>query len=700
MPIFDFAPEPATIITTVTPLGNPPFTVTFTEYPGAAPSGAILFPFLSFFPDAPDNGCDPDGRGMPQGQGPEGFGAPGEGKQGGPGGGPCRTSAAPTTNGPTSTRPPLSSTQSTPESTELTSSQSARESASTPTSAETTQGGSTTTSSYTSSTSTHSVVTSDPRLPGSNPSAPSTTIPTPTQPSSTTAAAQDKAGGLSAGSAVGIALGVLAGASILIAAGLFLFLRERKRRRRRGSMTRKLRPGSEGGSRSRALSSTWSWLGSLATGSYPADPEYEYERRTSQHPHDSDDPFPFHGLGMGSEKSATRADPTTPAAGEHGARGVTIPEVFLPFVTASLARGGCSIWDEFTSAAAATQATQPAGSVPNAPATSTAPSSTSPSIRSTATISRTLPSPPNTTPTEPASTKNGPSSPSRALPAVASSSETAAAIAHHSSTGTLASSRASALTSSPPPSAPPRSSTPPPPSASDPHQLNTGTLIAIALSALAVALALALVVFLLLRRLRRRSASGKWKPRMSAESARRRLEPHIYGGHSSHGRVSSVWTGFGSVSVDPAFDSESRRDLLRARSSFGSAGVVAPVAEKPDAESDADGGPARREGEAAYTPGASPCASLAPVEVEGNPLVQDASARRHRMHGELPSLPRLDARAENSRSELSEDPLPGTDCDCDIALPLDHHDGGLEPRASGLGRATRSSGEVRSVEAL
>ena len=178
-----------------------------------------------------------------------------------------------------------------------------------PTSANSTQGESTTaTSSYNSSTSTSSVVTSDSGLPPANLSTPPIPIPTFTEPSTTATSAQAPAASLIAGSAVGIALGVFAGASVLVAAALFLFLRERKRQRHRDSITRKLRPESEGAP-SRVLSSTWSWFGSLAMGLEP-DPypkhTYAYETRQSWVPRGLDEP--------------TRADPTTLTFGEHGVR--------------------------------------------------------------------------------------------------------------------------------------------------------------------------------------------------------------------------------------------------------------------------------------------------------------------------------------------------------------------------------------------
>ncbi|PIL28529.1 hypothetical protein GSI_08567 [Ganoderma sinense ZZ0214-1] len=95
--------------------------------------------------------------------------------------------------------------------------------------------------------------------------------------------------GLSAGAAVGIALGVFAGAMCLVAGAvfLFLFLRRRKRKRRhRGSATsstRELKSGSSDiyseGAPSRPPSSTWSWFGSVAIGS-DSESEHRFQYRT------------------------------------------------------------------------------------------------------------------------------------------------------------------------------------------------------------------------------------------------------------------------------------------------------------------------------------------------------------------------------------------------------------------------------------
>ena len=160
--------------------------------------------------------------------------------------------------------------------------------------------------------------------------------------------------------------------------------------------------------------------------------------------------------------------------------------------------------------------------------------------------------------------------------------------------------------------------------------------------------------------------------------------------------MSSVWTGFGSVSVDPAFDAEteSRRELLRARSSFGSLPVAVAVAEKPPEGGELSG----REGGATHTPGASLSFSLAEVEVEGRPLARDTSARRHLAH-HRPLLSHLsDVHASESSEDLPQPPLR-IDCDYGVANPLEHHGNGIEWSASGAGRATRSPGEARDVDA-
>ena len=130
------------------------------------------------------------------------------------------------------------------------------------------------------------------------------------------------------------------------------------------------------------------------------------------------------------------------------------------------------------------------------------------------------------------------------------------------------------------------------------------------------------------------------------------------------------------MSVDPAFDSESRRELLRTRSSFGSLPVA--VAEKLP------------EGRAAHTP------SLATVEVEPDPLAREPSVRRDRMH-HGPLLPHLsDVRTSE---ELLHLPLR-IGCDYAVANPLGHHGIGIERSAFGVGLTTRSPRETRGVEVL
>ncbi|PIL28513.1 hypothetical protein GSI_08551 [Ganoderma sinense ZZ0214-1] len=119
----------------------------------------------------------------------------------------------------------------------------------------------------------------------------SVSIPsTPSVPSSISAPSS----GLSAGSAVGIALGVFAVASVTAVAGVFLFLQKRKRHRNRSLKSahypkRETKP-SEGMARSPSLSQTWSWLGSLAVGSEP-EPEWNHGLGASL-PHPRDDTCP------------------------------------------------------------------------------------------------------------------------------------------------------------------------------------------------------------------------------------------------------------------------------------------------------------------------------------------------------------------------------------------------------------------------
>ncbi|KAM5545354.1 hypothetical protein V8D89_000967 [Ganoderma adspersum] len=341
---------------------------------------------------------------------------------------------------------------------------------------------------------------------------------------------------------------------------------------------------------------------------------------------------------------------------------------------ASFVSSGCSRLAAATQTTAGHSTTIPGTGTPPAP--SITPLFTSPADTHSATTSaRTPPSP----------------SGSPALPANPVPSSSAGVTAHYTypATGVVTAYSTLTVAAFPPPPSPfpggPSSTTPPPSPPS--HQLNTGTIIAVVLSALAVILAGALALFFCCCRDRAQRSSGRSKRVSVVESSRRRLEPHAYGGHSSHGRVSSVWTGLGSVSVDPAFDSESRRELLR-RGSFGAARVA--IAEKPSEGVEAP--PGRGRG-AAYTPGASPCPSPAPIEIEAlDTLVQDAPIHQHRMRHGL--LPHLDVRAANARSESSEEllrlPLSGTDYDC-------ARGGGLERSASGVGCATESSGDVCRV---
>ncbi|PIL28528.1 hypothetical protein GSI_08566 [Ganoderma sinense ZZ0214-1] len=197
---------------------------------------------------------------------------------------------------------------------------------------------------------------------------------------------------------------------------------------------------------------------------------------------------------------------------------------------------------------------------------------------------------------------------SQQFPPVPSSS--AGAIVDVSATGPLALSSSATVTVSLPLS----SSTSPPPSS--PHRVDIGTIVAIALSALAVLLASALALFFLCRR-GRRPRSRTESRRTSVGSSQRRLEPYVYRGRSSR-RLSSVWTGFGSVSVDPDFDP--RPEPWR-RSESGSLGF--PFAEKPEPDQIHRGSAIACAPGASSSSYASRCPS--PASAEARPLVRDPS---------------------------------------------------------------------------
>nr|VWO98157.1 Uncharacterized protein [Ganoderma boninense] len=181
------------------------------------------------------------------------------------------------------------------------------------------------------------------------------------------------------------------------------------------------------------------------------------------------------------------------------------------------------------------------------------------------------------------------------------------------------------------------------------HQLNTGIIVAIALSAFAVLLASAITLFLLFCR------------RGHAQRSRK-IEVHTHRGRWSR-RLSSVWTGLGSVSVDPCFDSS--ESLWRHSDQVG-----CQVANPEKLE-----------------PGASACTSPTPTEVR--PLVQDTSV--HSLHEGVA----LQA------SSTSLGLLALTGIAYTTAKPVNHDGEKLaEWRRSGASRVTASSGGVQSVEAL
>ncbi|KAM5536293.1 hypothetical protein V8D89_010029 [Ganoderma adspersum] len=218
-------------------------------------------------------------------------------------------------------------------------------------------------------------------------------------------------------------------------------------------------------------------------------------------------------------------------------------------------------------------------------------------------------------------------------------SSSAGATAHYTypATGVVTAYSTLSAAASPPPPSPfpggPSSTTPPPSPPS--HQLNTGTIIAIVLSALAVILASAIALFFCCCRDRAQRSSGRSKRVSVVESSRRRLEPHAYGGRASP-PISSVWTGFGSVSVDPHFDPRPKPPDLELWRHSNLSPLGLQFAEKPKPEDGLDhlaglGRLAAFGGTGRGTPGASPCHSLAPP-------VRDSFVRHDRGHEGLPRM--------------------------------------------------------------
>ncbi|PIL28526.1 hypothetical protein GSI_08564 [Ganoderma sinense ZZ0214-1] len=206
----------------------------------------------------------------------------------------------------------------------------------------------------------------------------------------------------------------------------------------------------------------------------------------------------------------------------------------------------------------------------------------------------------------------------------------------------------------------PSITSPPPPSPAA-HQLNTGTIVAITLSALAVVLASTLALcFLSCRRGRRLRSRTSKRASVGSSNSQQHLEPHTYRGRWSR-RLSSVWTGFGSVSVipgiDPPGDVWRHSDQLSFR-----------LADSEKTE-----------------PDASPRPSLAPTEARS--LVRDVSV--HSLHEGIARV-----QATSPSSEL----LALAGIDYIAAGPVRNK--GSEWRRSIASRVTASSGGFQSVEAM
>ncbi|KAI1783339.1 hypothetical protein LXA43DRAFT_1067752 [Ganoderma leucocontextum] len=136
-----------------------------------------------------------------------------------------------------------------------------------------------------------------------------------------------------------------------------------------------------------------------------------------------------------------------------------------------------------------------------------------------------------------------------------------------------------------------------------PRPLSTGAIIGIAFGALAAVMCTALALFFLVRRRARRRSK-----RMSIESSLRHLEPHSYDDGPSLSPVSSVWTGFGSVSVDPDFEPQSEPSAHSLDFQF---------AEKHASFQRSEG--------CAPSPSLSPCPSTSPALAETQPLARGMS---------------------------------------------------------------------------
>ncbi|KAM5545361.1 hypothetical protein V8D89_000974 [Ganoderma adspersum] len=217
----------------------------------------------------------------------------------------------------------------------------------------------------------------------------------------------------------------------------------------------------------------------------------------------------------------------------------------------------------------------------------------------------------------------------------------------------------------PPPTLPPNVSHSPPDSPSNSHrQPSIGTIVGITVAVFIAIFGIVLALFLLLRRMRRRTRHR------SIESARQHLKLHLYDDRTSR-RISSVWTLFGSVSVDPNFEPHPN---YRPRS------PDFPFAEK------------------AVDPGPLDAHTTTPSALtETQHFVRDMSSIRPLPEGLPPSNGRSSSTLEvPSSAEL----LALASRDYGIASQFNPGDGGLRQMGSDVSRATASSGEVQSMEAV
>ena len=164
-----------------------------------------------------------------------------------------------------------------------------------------------------------------------------------------------------------------------------------------------------------------------------------------------------------------------------------------------------------------------------------------------------------------------------------------------------------------------------------------------------------------------------------------------------------MWTLFGSVSVDPAFEPEPEPESE-------------PGPRREPSTNSLDFQFAEKEGAYSASPGPSPCPSPSPALAETQPLARALSWSKlssvHSLHGGLspsPSPSHLDANANvpspcppSLRAASSSELLALAGTDYAVANPANtgSTEGGLGRSVSGVSRATAAAGEVQSVEAL